>query len=121
MQALAAGARDMFLEVEAQARARPGLPPLGRMAALILSCPDPGPLDQACRMLAQAAPQAEGVVVLGPAPAPLAILRGRHRRRFLLKTQRDIPPQAVIKLWLQGLKLPSKVRVQIDINPYSFL
>ena len=121
MQALAAGARDRFLEVEAEARARHGLPPFGRMAALILSCPDPEPLDRACRMLAQAAPHAEGVVVLGPAPAPMAILRGRHRRRFLLKTRRDIPPQGVVKLWLQGLKLPTKVRLQIDINPYSFL
>ncbi len=121
MQALAEGARDRFLEVEAEARARHGLPPFGRMAALILSCPDPAPLDQACRALAAAAPRAEGVVILGPAPAPLSILRGRHRRRFLLKTRRDIPPQGVIKMWLEGLKIPPKVRLQIDINPYSFL
>ena len=82
---------------------------------------DPAPLDRFCRALAGAAPRAEGVVILGPAPAPLAILRGRHRRRFLLKTRRDIPPQGVIKMWLDGLKIPSKVRLQIDINPYSFL
>ena len=55
------------------------------------------------------------------ADAPLAILRGRHRRRFLLKTRRDSPPQGVVKMWLDGLKIPSKVRLQIDINPYSFL
>ncbi len=121
MQALAAGERDGFLRVEAEVRANHGLPPFGRMAALILSSPDPVPLDQFCRALAGAAPRAEGVVVLGPAPAPLADLRGRHRRRFLLKTRRDIPPQGVIKMWLDGLKVPSNVRLQIDINPYSFL
>ncbi len=121
MQALAAGGRDEFLRVETEVRASHGLPPFGRMAAFIVSCPDSAPLDRFCRALAGAAPRAEGVVVLGPAPAPLAMLRGRHRRRFLLKTRRDIPPQGVIKMWLEGLKIPPKVRLQIDINPYSFL
>ncbi len=121
MLALAGGERDRFFEVETEARARHGLPPFGHLAALILSCADPGPLDQACRLLAKAAPRAPGVSVLGPAPAPLAILRGRHRRRFLVKTRRDIAPQGIIKAWLQALKLPSKVRLQIDINPYSFM
>ena len=121
MRALAAGERDNFLQVEAEARARHGLPPFGRLAALILSCPDPAPLDEACKQLAAAAPRDEGIVILGPAPAPLAILRGRHRRRFLLKTRRDIPPQGVIQMWLEAFKPPPKVRLQIDINPYSFL
>ena len=121
MRALAAGERDRFLQVEAEARARHGLPPFGRLAALILSCPDPAPLERACRDLAAAAPRDEGIVILGPAPAPLAMLRGRHRRRFLLKTRRDIPPQGVIQTWLKGCKLPPKVRLQIDINPYSFM
>jgi primosomal protein N' (replication factor Y) len=59
--------------------------------------------------------------VLGPAPAPLALLRGRHRRRFLLKCRRDIAPQPLIRDWLAKVKLPSPVRLQIDIDPYSFL
>ncbi len=121
MQALAHGGRDEFFRVETEIRANHGLPPFGHMAALILSGLEPAPLDRFCRALAGAAPRAEGVAILGPAPAPLAILRGRHRRRFLLKTRRDIPPQGIIKMWLEGLKTPSKIRLQIDINPYSFL
>ncbi|MFQ5775157.1 MAG: primosomal protein N' [Kiloniellaceae bacterium] len=121
MRALAGGERDRFLAVETEARARNGLPPFGRLAALILSCPDPAPLDETCRALARAAPRTDGVEVLGPAPAPLAVLRGRHRRRFLLKARRDIAPQRVVKSWLRSVRLPNKVRLQIDIDPYSFL
>lgn len=121
MQALAADARDQFLEVEADVRSRNYLPPFGRLAALILSCPDSVPLDEACRVLARAAPHGEGLQVLGPAPAPLALLRGRHRRRFLLKARRGVAVQKLIGAWISGVKLPSKVRLQIDIDPYSFL
>jgi primosomal protein N' (replication factor Y) len=59
--------------------------------------------------------------VLGPAPAPLAILRRQHRRRFLIKTRRDIAPQGVIQPWLAAVTLPRQVRLRIDIDPYSFL
>ncbi len=62
-----------------------------------------------------------GVEVLGPAPAPLAVLRGRHRRRFLLKTRREVHIQAVLREWLAKVKVPGSVRVQVDIDPYSFL
>ena len=71
--------------------------------------------------LARVAPQGEGVSVLGPAPAPLAVLRGRHRRRFLLKCGRATAPQPLVRSWLGAAKLPSGVRLQIDIDPYSFL
>jgi primosomal protein N' (replication factor Y) len=60
-------------------------------------------------------------LVLGPAPAPLALLRGRHRRRFLLKCRRDIAPQPLIRAWLAKVKLPGSLRLQVDIDPYSFL
>ena len=59
--------------------------------------------------------------ILGPAPAPFAILRGRHRRRFLIRTRRDIAPQGVLRPWLEPLQLPTHVRLQVDIDPYSFL
>jgi len=73
------------------------------------------------RALARAQPQMPGVEVLGPAPAPLAVLRGRHRRRFLLKTRREAHIQPVLREWLAKVKVPGSVRVQVDVDPYSFL
>lgn len=133
MQALAGGSgagaagtpesgRDTFFEAEAAARESAGLPPFGRLAALILSGPDARQLDEAARALARLAPRSEaGVTILGPAPAPLAVLRGRHRRRFLIKAPKALRLQALLRHWLGQAKLPNAVRLQVDIDPYSFL
>jgi primosomal protein N' (replication factor Y) len=121
MRALAAGDRDRFLEAEAAARREAGLPPFGRLAALIVSAGDPEAADFASRALARAAPQLPGLAVLGPAAAPLAILRGRHRRRFLVKAERGTNLQAALLDWLGRVRVSSSVRVQVDIDPYSFL
>ncbi len=121
MQALVAGDSERFLAAEAAARQSAQMPPFTRLAALVLSSPDPELLDQVAQRLARQAPRRAGIDILGPAPAPLALLRRRHRRRFLLKTRRDVAPQAVIKDWLAGIDLPRAVRLQIDIDPYSFL
>ena len=121
MQALVAGDRERFLASEADDRRSAGMPPFGRLAAVILAGPDAETVDGAARMLARAAPHGEGIQVWGPAPAPLTILRGRHRRRFLLKCRRDIAPQPLLRVWLAPVKLPGSVRLQIDIDPYSFL
>ena len=121
MKALAAGDRDRFLEAEAAARRHAGLPPFGRLAALIVSAGDPESADFAARALARAAPQLPGVTVLGPAPAPLAVLRGRHRRRFLLKAGREVNLQAVLRAWLSRVRVQGSVRLQVDIDPYNFL
>ena len=121
MRALAAGDRDRFLAAEAEARRAAGLPPFGRLAALIVSAGEPEAADFAARALARAAPQLPGIAVLGPAPAPLAILRGRHRRRFLVKADRGANLQAVLRDWLARVRVSGSVRVQADIDPYSFL
>jgi primosomal protein N' (replication factor Y) len=121
MQALASGDRDRFLETEAAARRGAGLPPFGRLAALIVSAPDAEAADFAAQALARAAPQFPGLAVLGPAPAPLAILRGRHRRRFLVKAERRVNLQAALRDWLARVRLAGSARLQIDIDPYSFL
>ncbi|NIA68279.1 primosomal protein N' [Pelagibius litoralis] len=121
MQALAGGQRDPFLAAEAQARENAGLPPFGRLAALILSSPDARQVDALASALARRVPRIEGLSVLGPAPAPLAVLRGRHRRRFLIKAPRGFRLQAVLSGWLGDVKLPSNLRLQVDIDPYSFL
>lgn len=121
MRALISGDRERFLEREAEDRRAAGMPPFGRLAALILSSPDPAALEETARALARAAPAGQGVSVLGPAPAPLAVLRGRHRRRFLVKCRRDVAPQPLIRRWLGQIRLPSTVRLQVDIDPYNFL
>jgi primosomal protein N' (replication factor Y) (superfamily II helicase) len=121
MKALAAGDRDRFLEAEATGRRHAGLPPFGRLAALIVSAVDAESADFAARALSRAAPQLPGLIVLGPAPAPLAVLRGRHRRRFLLKAAREVRLQAVLGDWLARIRVAGSTRIQVDIDPYSFL
>ncbi len=121
MQTLKAGDRDKFLEQEAETRARGHLPPFGRLAAIIISGPDESELDNFCASLARAIPQIEGAQILGPAPAPLALLRGKFRRRFLIMSKRAIAPQGIAKEWLGRVKPSSRIRVVVDIDPYSFL
>ncbi|MFC4350131.1 primosomal protein N' [Fodinicurvata halophila] len=121
LQALQSGDREAFLEHEADTRERGFLPPFSRMAALIVSAPDGQKADEAARALARTAPRAEGLDILGPAPAPLAVLRGRHRRRFLVKARRDLPLQKLLADWRGKVPLRGGVRLAIDIDPYSFL
>jgi primosomal protein N' (replication factor Y) len=121
MQALASGDRDAFAKLELDERQRHGWPPYGRLAAIIVSGGDEEQVEQAVRAIGRAAPHVRGVEVLGPAPAPLAILRGRHRRRFLVKSERQVNLQAVLGQWFGAVKVPSPVRVQIDVDPYSFM
>jgi len=121
MQALEAGDRDRFMDAEAEQRRRWGLPPFGRLAALILSGPEEAAVDEAAAWLAQAAPRREDMLILGPAPAPLAKLRGRFRRRFLVRATKSAPLQTVIAGWAGAVELPRAIRLQIDIEPYSFL
>jgi primosomal protein N' (replication factor Y) len=121
MQALAANDRDRFLEVEAAQRRAAHLPPFARLAALIVGAPDAESADFAARALARAAPHMPGVTVLGPAPAPLTVLRGRHRRRLLVQAERGVNLQAVLREWLGKVRLAGSTRLQVDIDPYSFL
>ena len=121
MQTLVADDRDGFLASEAEARRSRGLPPYGKLVALIVSGPDRGAVDRVSQDLGRAAPQGDGLMVLGPADAPLAMLRGRHRRRLLLKADRRIGVQPLVAEWVSRVKVPGTVRVQVDIDPYSFL
>lgn len=121
MQALAAGDRDGFLKIERDVRQDLTLPPFGRMAAMILSAPDAGMANEIGLIAGKAAPNGEGVTVYGPAPAPISILRGRHRLRFLITAPREVDLSAYMAAWLGALKLPNAARVAVDIDPYSFL
>ena len=121
MQALLSGDLDTFRENEAAER-RPGhWPPFGRLAAIIVSADSAEAADIAARDLGRAAPVGDGFEILGPAPAPLAILRGRHRRRLLLKARRDVQVQPVIRDWVARVPTGRGVKVEIDIDPISFL
>ncbi|MBP5858996.1 primosomal protein N' [Marivibrio halodurans] len=121
LSAIAAGDRDGFLAAEAEARKAGGWPPFGRLAALIVSGPEERPVEETARALARAAPVADGVRVLGPAPPPLALLRGRFRRRLLLKADRAISVQKALRDWIGHVKVPNQVRLHVDVDPYNFM
>lgn len=119
--ALISGDLSEFLAQEANLR-RPGCwPPFGRLVALIVSAEDERLANQIARALAASAPRGENVEVLGPAPAPIAMLRGRHRRRLLLKTSRDIAVQPLLHGWLASVDIPRKVKLEVDVDPVSFM
>ena len=121
MQALVHGNLEDFMASEAAMRQPGHWPPYGRLAALIVSADTALAADMLARDLGQAAPYGDGITVLGPAPAPLAILRGRHRRRLLLKTRRDVAVQPILRGWLAKVKVPHGGRVDVDVDPVSFL
>lgn len=112
---------EAFFAFETSARQEAGMPPFGRLAALILSSVDAESVAGFANLLARSAPIANDFIILGPAPAPLSMIRGRHRYRFLVKCDKAMNIQAVIGNWLKGRKVPSNVRLQIDIDPYNFM
>lgn len=121
MEALAAGESARFLALEKEARAAGGWPPYGRLAALILSGVRAEEVEEAAARLAAARPARADVSVFGPSPAPLALLRGRHRVRFLVKGRRGVSLAPYLRAWLGGVSLPRGVRLDVDIDPVSFL
>ena len=121
MQALADQDRDAFVEAEMEGRELASLPPFGRLAAVICSGPDPVALESYCRTLAQVVPNTDGVDVFGPADAPLALVRGRRRKRFLVRADRSVDLQGFLAAWRARARPPNSVRVTLDVDPYSFL
>ena len=121
IKALLSWDRDGFLEEEKRGRRGAGMPPFGKLAAVILSAKDPRIVDDLASVIAASAPYNSGVQILGPAIAPIAILRGRHRRRFLVKCSKNINIQKILKSWLRNIKVPSNAKVDIDIDPYNFM
>ena len=121
MQALKAQDRDAFVAAEMAEREMAGLPPFGRPAAVIASGPDGAQLEAFMRKMAEAAPNAPGVEVYGPADAPLGLIRGRRRKRFLVRADRTVDLSAYMAAWRARVRPPGAIRVAIDIDPYSFL
>ena len=121
MQALITGDAEAFYEAETEARRDAGAPPFGRYAAIVVSSEEQACAHEVARTVAQSAPRVDGMAVYGPAPAPLAMLRGRHRYRLLVHARRALDVQDVIRDWLGGLDWPAKARVTVDVDPYNFL
>jgi len=119
--ALAAGDRDAFYEAETEARRHAGAPPFGRWAAIIVSSEDEAEAREAANQIGATRPSLPDVQILGPAPAPMALLRGRYRYRLLLNARRSAEVQNVIREWLGALTFPQGVRIGVDIDPYSFV
>ena len=121
MQALVKSDRDAYLETEKKIRENVNLPPHGRLAALIMSGNDAASTERFARGIALQAPLADGIIVLGPAPAPIAMVRGRHRWRLLVKANRDVNIQAYLREWLKDVKPKGALKLSIDVDPYNFL
>ena len=121
IEALKKNNRDNFLTMEKDFRKATNLPPFGRLVSIIISSKDQYKLERFGNTLKDIAPNFENVSILGPAPATVFYLRGKFRYSFLIKTKKEINIQKVIKIWLQNTKIPSAVKLVIDIEPYSFL
>jgi primosomal protein N' (replication factor Y) len=121
MKALQRADRDAYLEGEKKIREIAGLPPHGRLAGLVISGKDANETERFARIVANHAPAADGVQVLGPAPAPIAMVRGRHRYRLLVKATREVNLQAFLGIWLKDLKPKGSLALQLDVDPYNFL
>ncbi|MBN9308923.1 primosomal protein N' [Devosia sp.] len=122
MQAMVNGDREAFYRHELLAREAGGLPPFGRLAALIVSANEQEVAFAFARQLLGAAPMAEGLKLFGPADAPIAMIRGRHRVRLLAQSGKDFALSGYVRFWLDhGPKAPGNLRVQVDIDPQSFL
>ncbi len=122
MEAIISGDREAFLVREIDMRRRGMLPPFGRLAALVISARDKEMAEKFAREVARRAPASERIDVLGPAEAPIAVVRGRYRWRLLVKAPREMDIQGYIRAWLEALpKIAGDLRLTVDIDPYSFL
>lgn len=122
MRAIVSGDADAFYEQEIAARERAALPPFGRLAAIIVSAVGRAEAEAHARDLRRAAPDTPGIAVLGPAEAPLALIAGRHRFRLLVHGERRSDMQSFLRALLAaGPKPRGSVRVQVDVDPQSFL
>ena len=122
MQAILTGDDEGFWRSEAEERLALAMPPFGRLAGIILTSTDVAQaFDVGNALSRNRAPlDAIGAQVFGPAPAPIARVRGRHRVRLLVKAAKGAPLQQALARWVAGVNLPGNTRLAIDIDPQSF-
>src|SRR3954449_7093832 len=122
MKALVACDREAFYASEIEVRERTGYPPFGRLASLIISAGDRPSAEGFARRLAATAPREDRVQVLGPAEAPLAVIKGRYRFRLLLKSARGFDLSDYLRHWLAHAEKPKgNLKLEVDVDPQSFL
>jgi primosomal protein N' (replication factor Y) len=122
MKALVACDREAFYASEIEQRERAGYPPFGRLASLIVSAGDRPTAEGFARKLAAMAPLDERIQVLGPAEAPLAVIKGRYRFRLLVKSARGVDLSSYLREWLAaGPKTKGNLKLEVDVDPQSFL
>src|SRR4051794_39247107 len=122
MKALVACDREAFYESEIASRERTGYPPFGRLASLIVSGGDRPGTESFARRLAAVAPADPRIQVLGPAEAPLAVIKGRYRFRLLVKSARGVDLSEYLREWLSlGPKTKGNLKLEVDVDPQSFL
>lgn len=121
MQALTSGRRADFFAAELQAREQAHMPPYSRLAALIVEGKNEAEVSNFCQTLSRLIQREPSVVIYGPAPAPLAMLRGKYRYRFLIRAERNINLPDYMKQWLAAVKPPRSLKVKIDMDPVSFI
>ena len=122
LRAILSGDDEGFWRAEAEARRRALMPPYGRLAAVIVTGTDEARTWDAARALARTSDplRAVGAEVWGPAPAPIARIRGRHRVRLLVRAAKGVPLQPALRAWTAAVPVPSTVRVTVDVDPQSF-
>ena len=119
--ALAAGDRDMFIGVELAMREMLGLPPFGKLAAVIFWGPDPAKVEALAKKFLNAAPRADGIEILGPSEAPIGRLRGLYRQRLFVQAESQVNLSKYMRAWRGKVRPASKYKIQIDIDPQSFM
>jgi primosomal protein N' (replication factor Y) len=113
--------RNKFYQTEIKYRKMSQLPPIGKMAAIILSGQQKSDVDQTCIQLLRHAPNIQDIEIYGPAPAPLSRLKGNFRQRFLIHDKKSRNIQKFINNWITKYPQNSKVNIAIDIDPYNFI
>lgn len=120
VQALLSGDGETFMAAEKAARRQFHMPPFGKLVAVILSGPDMADTLKQGRLLASSAPVIHGLDIVGPAPAPMARVRGQYRFRILVHAKKDIKIQRIIQGWVAGAEKVNGVKIKVDVDPHSF-
>jgi primosomal protein N' (replication factor Y) len=121
INAISKNNRDDFFDKELMSRQNANMPPFGRLASIILSSRLERKLEIFSSELLKSAPLFKNVKIFGPAPAPIYFLRGRFRKRFLIKSDKNVNIQDVILNWTRKINIPNHIKLTIDIDPFSFM